>query len=270
MPYSVVIECYPQKTAILSPTLGEYIHASFFNILKETDAEFATDLHNKRRFKPFTVSPLQIKVFKKNGQNMIKQGSKGWFRITFLQDDLFGFFTKYFLEINKDEIRLEDNTFKISAIYATNSKDNEWSGYRTYEEIYNNTYNDIEIRLEFKSPTAFKRKNIAYLFPEPRLVFGSLLKKWNKYSPYQVQNSIMDNIENDVIVSRYKLQTKALHYRNKNKEYIVKGFVGIVDYKIRSRNEEIIKTINLLSDFAIFSGVGYKTPMGMGQTRRLQ
>lgn len=187
-----------------------------------------------------------------------------------MQDDLFGFFTKYFLENNKDEIRLQDNTFKISAIYATNSKNNEWSAYRTYEYIYNNTYNDIEIRLEFKSPTAFKRINIAYLFPEPRLVFGSLLKKWNEYSPYQVQNSIMDNIENDVIVSGYKLQTKALHYRNKNKEYIVKGFVGIVDYKIRSRNEEIIKTINLLSDFAIFSGVGHKTPMGMGQTRRLQ
>jgi len=31
-----------------------------------------------------------------------------------------------------------------------------------------------------------------------------------------------------------------------------------------------LKQINALADFALYSGVGRKTPMGMGMTRRLQ
>ena len=33
-------------------------------------------------------------------------------------------------------------------------------------------------------------------------------------------------------------------------------------------NTEMLRLVNLLADFAFYCGTGYKTTMGMGQTRR--
>ena len=47
------------------------------------------------------------------------------------------------------------------------------------------------------------------------------------------------------------------------------GCVGQVSYKIMGEVEpEIIKQVNAIADFALYAGVGRKTPMGMGMVRR--
>jgi CRISPR-associated endoribonuclease Cas6 len=49
------------------------------------------------------------------------------------------------------------------------------------------------------------------------------------------------------------------------------GCVGEVSYRIMGDVDPvIIKQINALTDFAIYSGVGRKTPMRMGMTCRLK
>jgi CRISPR-associated protein, Cas6 family len=46
--------------------------------------------------------------------------------------------------------------------------------------------------------------------------------------------------------------------------------VGEVSYRILGDAEPlVIKQINALADFALYCGVGRKTPMGMGMTRRI-
>ncbi|MFB8797564.1 MAG: CRISPR system precrRNA processing endoribonuclease RAMP protein Cas6 [Microcoleus sp.] len=48
------------------------------------------------------------------------------------------------------------------------------------------------------------------------------------------------------------------------------GMVGEVSYRILGDVEPLaIKQINALADFALYCGVGRKTPMGMGMTRRI-
>jgi CRISPR-associated endoribonuclease Cas6 len=46
--------------------------------------------------------------------------------------------------------------------------------------------------------------------------------------------------------------------------------VGEVSYRILGNVDALtIKQINVLADFALYCGVGRKTPMGMGMVRRL-
>jgi CRISPR-associated endoribonuclease Cas6 len=46
--------------------------------------------------------------------------------------------------------------------------------------------------------------------------------------------------------------------------------VGEVSYRILGDVEPLaIKQVNALADFAVYCGVGRKTPMGMGMTRRI-
>jgi CRISPR-associated endoribonuclease Cas6 len=47
--------------------------------------------------------------------------------------------------------------------------------------------------------------------------------------------------------------------------------VGRVTYHLKDRqNWEMHRQLNLLADFAFYSGVGAKTAMGMGQVRRIE
>jgi CRISPR-associated endoribonuclease Cas6 len=47
------------------------------------------------------------------------------------------------------------------------------------------------------------------------------------------------------------------------------GFVGQVTYGLMAENEAARCQLNALADFAFYAGVGIKTTMGMGQTRRV-
>jgi CRISPR-associated endoribonuclease Cas6 len=46
--------------------------------------------------------------------------------------------------------------------------------------------------------------------------------------------------------------------------------VGEISYRLMGDVEPLqIKQINALADFALYAGIGRKTPMGMGMVRRL-
>ena len=56
---------------------------------------------------------------------------------------------------------------------------------------------------------------------------------------------------------------------NYDKHHFI-GCIGEIGYRILGEVEPLaIKQINALADFAIFSGIGRKTTMGMGIARRV-
>ena len=48
------------------------------------------------------------------------------------------------------------------------------------------------------------------------------------------------------------------------------GCVGTIGYRILGDADPLaIKQLNTLADFALYAGIGRKTPMGMGMVRRM-
>ena len=47
------------------------------------------------------------------------------------------------------------------------------------------------------------------------------------------------------------------------------GFVGRVTYRLMAEDDAARCQLNALADLAFYSGVGMKTTMGMGQSRRV-
>ena len=45
----------------------------------------------------------------------------------------------------------------------------------------------------------------------------------------------------------------------------VSGFIGHVNFKIKAQTRQINQLINLLLEFANYSGIGIKTAIGMGR-----
>ena len=63
-----------------------------------------------------------------------------------------------------------------------------WAARMPYDTLYETalpreTRSRPQVTLVFESPTAFRSQGRTMLFPLPRLVFGSLMARWNSYAP---------------------------------------------------------------------------------------
>jgi CRISPR-associated endoribonuclease Cas6 len=123
------------------------------------------------------------------------------------------------------------------------------------------------ITLYFCTSTAFSLGSHEYcLFPEPSLLFGGLLREWNKYAPEQMRKEkqiVQDSSLNEhIAVTACRLHHAYLHFPS----YVQKGFVGQCTYQLRT-DRLLASHLTTLAAFAYYAGVGYKTTMGMGQIR---
>ncbi|MEI2420320.1 CRISPR system precrRNA processing endoribonuclease RAMP protein Cas6, partial [Arthrospira platensis SPKY2] len=64
--------------------------------------------------------------------------------------------------------------------------------------------------LEFLSPTAFKSKGMTVPVPMPDLVFGSLVDRWNAFSPVVLSPEVRRFGEEMVAVSRFDMKSRSV------------------------------------------------------------
>lgn len=172
----------------------------------------------------------------------------------------------------------------------------QWMGHTTYAELVERarTCNPTasttrNISLEFRSPTALSNGQRAwgkqmYLFPDHERVFSGLARAWNYWAPVQYAldlQALQGYIREWVTVTHYELRTQTVHFDCATQE----GFTGKCTYAFMDAPRESTyryaqakvvgagltsgQALHLLSSFAFYAGVGYKTTMGMGQVRPL-
>ena len=278
MPISAVIHLIPQEDVTIRPTMGHHAHAAFLSLLRMGDAAKAEEVHAASSQKPFTVSPLIGKCERRGNHLHIAAGTECRLRYTFLDDELFAYFGNAFFKQSLPSIRLGNATFQLSRLVASAGEDNEWSGTHTYEDLIESAQPDTLFRMEFLSPTAFRRLtprgDKSWNDPDIDLYrfYQSWVNKWNAFAPVQIDKQRMrDFVKHHACLMALTSDSRMLDF-GKHKET---GFVGHCSYRFfmsrrsEAREEtEMLRLANLLADFAFYCGTGYKTTMGMGQTRR--
>lgn len=224
-------------------------------------------MHDTDGAKPFTVSPLQGKFVREGDRIRLSSNSNYTLRLTILDETVFSTFLGSLLQkASSAEVRLQSSVFQVVQI-ATTPAASPWARCQDWRQICEQARPDKRIKLQFISPTAFRsggKRNV--LFPQPALVFGSYLNRWNALSPVKLSLSVLDSLDAHIILAQYRLETRILHFNN----YQETGFEGFCDYIIDDGTpEEDVAALNALADFAFYSGTGAKTTMGMGQTRRI-
>lgn len=116
-----------------------------------------------------------------------------------------------------------------------------------------------QITLHFHHVTSFKQQGKYVLFPDQRLIFQSLLLRFNLFSPVPLEDGIADVLAYYVPVRDYALQSASFGVEGR----AIKGFKGLLTYTLQG-DEMIRRTAALLLDYANFSGIGIKTALGMG------
>lgn len=274
--YALVIRLTAGISATLRATQGHLAHAAFLDILHHADPDLSQALHANTKRKPFTISPLQGFGHGQNGQLHLNAGQEGWLRITLLESPLFHTFIQHFLQpAQRATIKLQHVPFQIGEILSTPGS-HPLAGYSSFETLFSHwaekplQQEDFSIALDFRSPTAFSRRGLPFramhVLPDPYFVFGELARYWDRYTGHETMEASRDFANQCVVVARHEIATHMYQFGRRNKQV---GFAGTVTFEIKERNETaFIRHLNRLADLAFYTGIGYKTTMGMGQVTR--
>ena len=278
MPHSLILNLTPKSPIYPQFLTGRHLHALFLTLVSSVDKDLGTHLHNSTADKAFTLSPLQItknspipkavkrgSILQSQHQKMIPTGTPCWWRISLLDDELFGKLTQLWLNLNPQQPwHLGSADLYITSIQGTPQSTQPWANACTYTQLYQQA-SDSEriISINFATPTAWRQGKYDTTLPTRESVFKSLLSRWNKYSKIEFEEINLDSI----FPSFINIHTEIVP--DSRSKFI--GVVGEVSYRIMGDVEAIkIKQINALADFALYSGIGRKTTMGMGMGRRVR
>lgn len=264
--YSIILEIGATRDATLPVTMGHQAHGLFLDLVRQIDPALSARLHDEPAYRPFTVSPLwDAKEY--GSSRIVQTGQVYHLRITLLDGGmLWQCLSSHFLAAGELPLQLGEAAFTLRRILSTPSLDSTgWAGCTDWQTLATTApYSSITMR--FASPTAFSLGDRKFaLFPEPILLWDSLMRSWNLYAPEVLKiekQSMRDVVKAYISISDYSLRTTTLHFPKSPQ----KGFIGTCTYLIKGADNYRTQ-LSALAEFARYAGVGYKTTMGMGQAR---
>lgn len=210
-------------------------------IMENIDSQYASYLHGNQ------LNPYSQYVIKKDG---ISQ----W-HIQTITTEAYENIILPLVNLKKIEIKKKALEVKISAREL-----------QTYEEkgLIREFY-DVKcpkyLEINFLTPTAFKRDGKYVAYPDLRLVYGSLMRKFSEASNEidMVDENILQELTDKSEIIRYRLRTIPFPLE----QIKITGFIGNVCIRINGP-ETLARYVRMLIKFGEFSGVGIKTGIGMG------
>lgn len=266
---SVILELTSQRTAVLPAHLGRANHSLLLKWISGFDAPLAQALHDGDGPRPVTCSSL-LGITPTATGLPVRAGAQYSVRLTSLDALLSQKIEERLIHDAPANWNLHDHPFAVSAVVCDPAR-NTWSNSTSYEELAGRYLvagekSGKSVTIEFVSPTTFKSKEMQVPVPMPGLVFGSLLDRWNALSAVTLPDDFRLFAEEAVAISYHHLRTEVVQHKQGS---LLIGAVGKVTYRALSDDIYWLACLNILADFAFYSGVGAKTSTGLGQCRRI-
>lgn len=175
---------------------GLDIHGWFFNWLHAYDPLLSQKLHDLED-KPFSMGSL-AGVKREQGQTHLIIDKEYSFSIAGLNTEVCNLLNEMVSLLPGTDLRLGSAVLKIKEVLPL------FRGRGlTYQEILGKTKTSPRFRMEFRSPTSFRKNGSQIVFPQPELIMQNLWRRWNIFSKNTLPESIDDF--SFIQVSRYKL-----------------------------------------------------------------
>ncbi len=258
---SIVCVVEAQETKSCPPSWGQALHGLVLRLVRDNNQALSKEWHDSSDIKPFSVSSLYGRFTKTSAGYKVVKGQRYWFKIGVIGGAGFDSLgdTLFPKVAETAQILISSTKFKL---LDAKLDGHPWAALSSWSQLNKIEPNGNLFVLRFLSPTTFRRKKTNRILPDSELVFGSLLNRWNRFSPYPLDINLNDLLEN-IVISRFNLST-ATH--NLTTQPML-GFRGRCGFELLSGNQKLSADINKLANLAVFSGIGQKTTMGMGVAR---
>lgn len=265
---SILLSLVSEHDVTLPAFVGRANHAMTLARLAEFDPALAKQLHDGDGPKPITCSGV-LNTKSGPGGVTIHSGQPILVRVTGLTATLGAALRTALIEQPPQQWELDRQRFAVQEVICDAAR-HPWSGSSSYEalaatQLLRSEQIERSATFEFASPTAFHSNGVTMPVPLPELVFGSLVDRWNAFSPITLSPEMRRFGEEMMAISRYRLESRAV---GQKQTALRIGGVGHVTYHALGGDRYWLGVMQMLTDFALYSGVGVQTATGMGQTRR--
>jgi CRISPR-associated endoribonuclease Cas6 len=295
MVIAATLDVEAAEGTVVPDWMGERVRGALLGLLKAHDADLATATHADRPVQPYTVAWL-------GPRGEIRPGMRGTLRWTALDASVAQAIVGRVLPAIGDTIELSGQAWRVTArglppVEATHDAAEAteagapraapaqmpvvmgmpgapWAGSATFEalaraHLVGGRRPPGRVDIAFATPTTFHSQGRSLPLPLPRLVFGSLIDRWNAYAPLRIDPEVLAVVDQAAIIGRYELRTEMVPLGGG----LQVGFVGRCGYVLtpgrglRPADEYAWRVMHLMAAWAFFSGIGAKTTMGMGTAR---
>jgi len=245
----LVLQSKVDYSSLITP---DVLHGFFFSLLP---SNIADTLHKPSRYKPFCLWAPKIFRFIKNNQPS-ETNSVLTITISFLKND---FFSPFLFKLTENRKKLFLGPYKVSLLQEPGSliKNDEYTTFEDFFNIKAKTY----LYFQAITPISFKKGDIDYPLPDPKIFFKSLINKWNYFSPFRIEVDLRKVLEEKLCIVYSKIRTYKIKLSLGSS---VTGFKGKVVFYGKGLTDEELKWLNILGHFSRYAGVGRKTTMGLG------
>jgi CRISPR-associated endoribonuclease Cas6 len=275
--YAIVLRLAATRPGAVTRDHGDTARAALMKIVQEGDALLAQELHDANTHKPYTVSLLQGGRCSSDGALHFGEGDTATWRFSLLCEPAFeALLRRYLLNRSLPHVRIGAVTFAIVDAFASGVGHPE-SGHISVAELaerWNCPPETLprQISFDFRSPTTFSlgkdELTARYRYrawPESRILFSSLRKRWNDLGGLIPTDEFDDWIDKSVEIELFDLHQQKVIVEARP----ILCFTGQVTYRVYG-DGRWLPLMNLLADLTFWTGVGYQTPRGLGQVRRLR
>jgi CRISPR-associated endoribonuclease Cas6 len=176
-----------------------------------------------------------------------------------------------------DTLTFEGVDFTVEAIEPMANLQSPWAAFDDYQSLAarhllpSGPVPASRWTFVLASPTAFRSQGQTQPLPLPGLFFGSLVKRWNAFAPVALpEEGVKRYAEEMVVISRFSLRSAPGWDRGQGDRRGLRiGSIGKIAYSALNRDRYWLSALGLLAAFALYSGAGAQTTMGMGQVRQL-
>jgi hypothetical protein len=306
--YALVLRLRPLERGTLMPFSGELVHGAWLDWIRAATPDVAAMLHDGNKRRLFTCSSVQfplslerVREAERENTHLPLTPEKTYkVRVTLLLGELFPLFYNTLLHFNVAEfgtrkppfMLIGKQAFLLEEVIADRDDPGGWTGFTSFAQLVEKAKEQgpgkcETVTLDFASITSFNWLNVAdkrygnffARLPLPQYVFPWLAKRWLALAPSELAGVVqLERIQqyvqaDGVVIDDYNLRTHCVQYAAHPQH----GFVGRCTYLLRGSDEAttvdapltLRQQILLLAQLAFYTGVGYKTTMGMGQVRPL-
>lgn len=272
---SLVLALRPLPGGAANPVTwwGHAAHALLLRAVAQSYPELANELHHASGLRPFSVSTL-LGRFGPGGE---LQGDQVYaLRLTAYRADvcqaLFTACQRGGMLSEGSLIELDYHPFQVRPPHELPPSFAEWAAQTSYAELASSGLLGSHLpprhlSLQFASPTTFKSEGHHLPLPLPRLVFSSLLDRWNAFAPLTFPPETQRYSEECLVISRYELKTRPVPAKDGGLRI---GMVGWAEFSTLNYDRYWMSLINTLGRFALYSGLGAGVSQGLGQCRPRQ
>lgn len=229
------------------------LHGLFYYILEQADGRHATWLHNHPPPKPYRLAPYY------QGDSGILAGMS----LAAVTDEA----TEVILQAWQKAqtagrtLRLGPQTLTIGRVACVQHPGFESLAMASAEP---------DAGLRFLSPTAFKQGPGVLPLPLPRNVFERPYAVWQAFAPkrLRIAGDWLEWCGRNVFIVAHEIETVQVTVSKHEPPFT--GFIGDVWFQAQAEAALYLSIFQSLARLAAFSGVGWKTTMGMGAVMNLE